>query len=227
MLFRSNDIYAALRLCVYPSDRKCYCAFLCSPFCGMDLPIAQTILALTKNSDLDETNAETKKAFDETLEKEIAENISEKDFEKYLRAKKFFKEIQDEILREPIAHGITKLWYECGYRYAPLWTKTTEYKDGDSMRTWKQTENFMEEQYDLLFELARAADAQNKDVAWFIDQLNVLQENSRGENSELDAKEVDYQIEKKDAVKIMTIHKSKGLEFPYVFIYRSEERRVG
>lgn len=214
-----NDIYAALRLCVYPSDRKCYCAFLCSPFCGMDLPVAQTILALTKNSDLDETNAETKKAFDETLEKEIAENISEKDFEKYLRAKKFFKEIQDEILREPIAHGITKLWYERGYRYAPLWTKTTEYKDGDSMRTWKQTENFMEEQYDLLFELARAADAQNKDVAWFIDQLNVLQENSRGENSELDAKEVDYQIEKKDAVKIMTIHKSKGLEFPYVFIY--------
>ena len=222
-----NDIYAALRLCVYPSDRKCYCAFLCSPFCGMDLPVAQTILALTKNSDLDETNAETKKAFDETLEKEIAENISEKDFEKYLRAKKFFKEIQDEILREPIAHGITKLWYECGYRYAPLWTKTTEYKDGDSMRTWKRTENFMEEQYDLLFEIARAADAQNKDVAWFIDQLNVLQENSRSENSELDAKEVDYQIEKKDAVKIMTIHKSKGLEFPCVFIYGCANSKNG
>lgn len=216
-----NDIYAALRLCVYPSDRKCYCAFLCSPFCGIDLQAAQTILALTKNSDSsnsDKSNAETKNAFDETLEKEIAENISERNFEKYLRAKNFFNEIRDEILRKPIAQSITKFWYEYGYRYAPLWTKTSEYENGDSARTWKQTENFMEEQYDLLFELARAADAQNKDVAWFIDQLNILQENSRGENIELETKEVNYQTEKKDAVKIMTIYKSKGLEFPYVFI---------
>lgn len=213
-----NDIYTALRLCVYPSDRKCYCAFLCSPFCGIDLPAAQTILAITKNSDLEELNSEMKKAFDENLEKKIAENISEENFKKYLRAKNFFNEIQDEILRKPIAQNITKLWYECGYRYAPLWTKTSEYKNDVSSRSWKQTENFMESQYDLLFELARTADEQNKDVAWFIDQLNVLQENSRGENSELDAKEVNYQTEKKDAVKIMTIHKSKGLEFPYVFI---------
>ncbi len=213
-----NDIYAALRLCVYPSDRKCYCAFLCSPFCGIDLPAAQTILALTKKSDSEKSSMETKKAFDENLEKEIAENISEKDFEKYLRAKKFFNEIQDEILREPIAQSVTKFWYEYGYRYAPLWTKTSEYENGVSSRTWKQTENLMEEQYDLLFELARTADAQNKDVAWFIDQLDVLQKNSRGENAELDSKELNYQTEKKDAVKIMTIHKSKGLEFPYVFI---------
>lgn len=219
-----NDIYAALRLCVYPSDRKCYCAFLCSPFCGMDLQAAQTILALTKNSDSSESNdssesdAEMKNAFDETLEEKIAENISEKNFEKYLHAKNFFNKIRDEVLRKPIAQSITEFWYECGYRYAPLWTKTCEYENGDSARAWKQTENLMEEQYDLLFELARAADAQNKDVAWFIDQLNVLQENSREENSELDAKEVNYQTEKKDAVKIMTIYKSKGLEFPYVFI---------
>lgn len=219
-----NDIYAALRLCVYPSDRKCYCAFLCSPFCGMDLQATQTILALTKNSDSSESNdssesdAEMKNAFDETLEEKIAENISEKNFEKYLHAKNFFNKIRDEVLRKPIAQSITEFWYECGYRYAQLWTKTCEYENDDSARAWKQTENLMEEQYDLLFELARAADAQNKDVAWFIDQLNVLQENSREENSELDAKEVNYQTEKKDAVKIMTIYKSKGLEFPYVFI---------
>lgn len=214
-----NDICAALRLCVYPSDRKWYCAFLCSPFCGIDLPAAQTILALTKQSDSDTANAESKNAFDETVETEIAATISKTDFEKYVRAKHFFNEMKDEILRKPIAQSITKLWYECGYRYAPLWTKTSEYKDGVSSRSWKQTENLMEEQYDLLFELARVADAQNKDVAWFVDQLNTLQENSRDENSELDAKEVNYQTEKKDAVKIMTIHKSKGLEFPYVFIY--------
>lgn len=213
-----NDIYAALRLCVYPSDRKCYCAFLCSPFCGIDLQAAQTILALTKNSDSNKSSAEMKNAFDEILEEKIAENISEKNFEKYLHAKNFFNKIRDEILRKPIAQSITEFWYECGYRYAPLWTKTCEYENGDSARAWKQTENLMEEQYDLLFELARAADAQNKDVAWFIDQLNVLQENSRNENSEIDAKEVNYQTEKKDAVKIMTIYKSKGLEFPYVFV---------
>ena len=213
-----NDIYAALRLCVYPSDRKCYCAFLCSPFCGIDLQAAQTILAMTKNSDSNKSSAEMKNAFDETLEEKIAENISEKNFEKYLHAKNFFNKIRNEILRKPIAQSITEFWYECGYRYAPLWTKTCEYENDDSARAWKQTENLMEEQYDLLFELARAADAQNKDVAWFIDQLNVLQENSRNENSELDAKDVNYQTEKKDAVKIMTIYKSKGLEFPYVFV---------
>ena len=222
-----NDIYSALRLCVYPGDRKSYCAFLCSPFCGIDLPAAQTILALTKKSESEKADAKQINAFDKTLEKEISKNISKSDFEKYLHAKNFFNEIQDEVLRKPLAQTITKFWYECGYRYAPLWTKTHEYKDDGSSRTWKQTENFMEEQYDLLFELARIADAQNKDAAWFIDQLNILQENSRGENAELESKEVNYQTERKDAVKIMTIHKSKGLEFPYVFIYGCVSAKKG
>ena len=76
------------------------------------------------------------------------------------------------------------------------------------------------ELFDFLFELARQCDKGQKNISWFVDQLAIVKNKEKIAQSdeEIDVKEISYPLEEKDAVQIMTIHKSKGLQFPYVFI---------
>lgn len=191
-----NDIYNVLRLSVYPRDSNCYTAFLCSPFCGLALKDAETVLAVQKNAI----------AFDGDSSEEIKKSLGDSAQRKYFCAKEFYEQIRGEILSEKITRTVSRLWYEYGYRYA------TE----------------LEDLFDLLFELAREADARQKDAAWFVDALAVVRQNSRNKDEdELDAAETDYQTERARGVQIMTIHKSKGLEFPSVFVYGVANTHAG
>ena len=78
------------------------------------------------------------------------------------------------------------------------------------------------EQYDLLFELARSVEQEGLSLAWFVDQLSNIRDSEKSsygkEDSDLDAKDISYPLEKQSSVQIMTIHKSKGLQFEHVFI---------
>lgn len=197
-----NDIYNFLRLCVYPSDLNAFSAFICSPFVGLselDLEKILSIVVDIKNKDF------VFIPFDEKYENQIKQALEENsiEFERYLNAKKLFLEKQKEVLSQPITKTLNFLWYEQGYRYETILNKNL---------------NSFEEQYDLLFEIAKNADLSGKSISWFVDQLANQKENAFfGADSDLDTKEVSYPLERTDAIQIMTIHKSKGLQFDYVF----------
>lgn len=97
----------------------------------------------------------------------------------------------------PLAAAVTRLWYMLGYQYETRWNGTVA---------------LYSELYDFLFELACRADSDNRTISWFVDYLQSLAD----DNGKLD--DMDIPLERKDAVHIMTIHKSKGLEFPVVFL---------
>ena len=186
-----NDIYNLLRLCVYPSDRRAFASFLCSPFAGLSVKDVEIILSMDF-------------ALEKSDEKSIAsvKNVlPEKKAELFENAVMLFYEIQKSATGNLLAKTITDLWYQYGYRYETLWHKNL----------------FVEsEKYDLLFELARRCDSDGVSLSYFIDEMDSLK--SPYDDSELDIKEIEYPKESGNAVEIMTIHKSKGLQFPYVFI---------
>ncbi|QTQ16115.1 UvrD-helicase domain-containing protein [Treponema parvum] len=193
-----NDIYNFLRLCIYPSDMRSFAAFLRSPFAGLSETSVETILScLTEDKD-----------------EKISSLLSQAEFEKYCKAKDIQREFAKFAVSHPITQTVSKLWYGYGYRFETLWNKTVATYSG---------------QYDLLFELARRTDNDGKSLAWFVDNLALkkFQEISfLGDDSDLDSGEIDFPTEDIDAVKIMTIHKSKGLQFPFVFIYGCTEDPV-
>ncbi|MDR1107646.1 MAG: PD-(D/E)XK nuclease family protein, partial [Spirochaetaceae bacterium] len=98
---------------------------------------------------------------------------------------------------------LTKLWYEEGYRYET---------------TWSASAQIYGELFDLFFELARNTENQGGTLVDFVDYLEDLRE---GEEK-LD--DLDVPVEGTAGVRIMSIHKSKGLEFPVVFVYSCGSR---
>lgn len=201
-----NDIFSFFRLCVYPSDEKAFATFLHSPFAKLALESVNTILAISK----EEKHSQQSICFDESLTEKIKNSISPSDFENYQNAKSFFAENRHKVLSQPLTKSLTMLWYKTGYYYETL----------QNIKT-----NLLAEQYDLLFELARQSDEDSKNVGWFVDQLAELREKEQSsfsnseDDEEIDIKDINYPIEKPDAVQIMTIHKSKGLQFKHVFIH--------
>ena len=138
------------------------------------------------------------------VEQEITD---EAERHKYKAAMDFYKEQRLLTLSRPLTKTLELLWNECGYRY-------------ETMFSYRKS--LYEEQFDMLFELARQTDLDDKGIAWFTDQLSQIKNKeltSFGDDVEIKFDELTYPIEKGDAVNIMTIHKSKGLQFGYVFVY--------
>lgn len=190
-----NDIYNFLRLCVYPSDATAFASYIHSPFVGLSHVSMETVLACES-------------FFDDSAELQIKENLSSEEFNKYLKGKDFFLNQQQKTLARPLTQTLDVLWYNSGYRFETMLNS--------HLLTFS-------EHYDLLFEIARTSDQTGKDIGWFIDQLSQIKANETRatveENTELNAKEIDYPLEKSDGVQILTIHKSKGLEYDHVFIW--------
>jgi ATP-dependent helicase/nuclease subunit A len=126
--------------------------------------------------------------YNSLLEKESAE--------RFLKAKKYFEETKEFIRENSIAESISRLWYGFGYRYETMWNHVV-------MMYGKL--------YDLLFELACKADQKNENLAMFLDEIS----EQKNDSNKL---EVSVPLEKAEGVQIMTIHKSKGLEFKIVFV---------
>ena len=206
-----NDIYAFLRLCVYPSDTKAFAAFLTSGFVKLSVSALETVLSCLL--DIEDNNF-VFVPFDVQKEQKLESVLASDDFQKYKAAESLFKNNRHGILSSPVTKTLTMLWFDTGYRYETMFDRNL---------------NLFTEHYDLLFETARQTDEEGKGIAWFIDQLEIIKKNEASvfasENVDLNIKEIFYPLEKPDAVKIMTIHKSKGLQFKHVFVYGCTQPR--
>ncbi|MDR0662489.1 MAG: UvrD-helicase domain-containing protein, partial [Spirochaetaceae bacterium] len=181
----TNDIYNFLRLLVYPKDKSAYAAVLRSPFTRLsDSTFTLCMLKFTGTP------------FDPAIE----DQLPSEECPSYARARNIYNELLRGIHEQNLtsAELVTRLWYDCGYRYDTLWSRESQGYG---------------EIYDYLFELARISDAHGKTLSGFIDHLDAI----ALKKEKLD--DFDLPLERKQGVKIMTIHKSKGLEFPVVFIY--------
>ena len=127
-----------------------------------------------------------------------AEELDAEDRQYFLNACALFEWLQGSIKKKSNAELITALWYDEGYRYILL--------------TEPRYHRYLE-LYDYLFALAVKADAAGQSLSAFIDTLiSYIHAEERVEDMEIPLEHGG------DAVKIMTVHKSKGLEFPIVCI---------
>ncbi|MDR2543020.1 MAG: UvrD-helicase domain-containing protein [Treponema sp.] len=123
--------------------------------------------------------------------------LDETDKTKYCLGQKIYSNICQMAKSESISSLVSELWYNQGYRYETEWNPQV---------------NVYRQFYDYLFHLAALADAKNQGLTSFTDSMISFRD-SGGQLT-------DIQIphERPGAVHLMTIHKSKGLEFPVVFI---------
>lgn len=218
-----NDMYNFMRLCVYPSDRSAFAVLLRSPFANLSeagMEAACAVLFNPKeNSNLKNdtfTAFDSGKSAAQIAEDEhiLSANLSEADYKKYLDAKNMYLSMKENVLRQTLTKTVSSLWYDNAYRYEILWNKKTA---------------LFEDHFDFIYELARIADSEGRSISWFIDQLSAKKKQEQstmfgGDDSDIDTDDVDYPREATDAVQIMTIHKSKGLEFPVVFVYGCSDK---
>jgi ATP-dependent helicase/nuclease subunit A len=131
--------------------------------------------------------------FDPALE----DKLPPEEGEPFRRAGQFYRDLAEEARSLSSAELITRLWYQGGYRYETLVNSGAR---------------IYGELYDYFFELARRCDTRGKTLAEFLDYIDDLA--AQEEQAELD-----IPAERDKGVRLMTIHKSKGLEFPVVFLY--------
>ena len=184
-----NDIYAMLRLAVYPQDNFCYAQVLKTPLINIsDVGFSQIMM-------------ENKEPFISDLDKVL----NKEDASSFKRGRKVFEDLQKALKTKTNAECITMLIFE--YRYLLLSNSSYQH--------------FIE-LYDYLFYLATLADQSNMSHFEFVD---ILQDYVMEEK---EMEEMDIPVnQKKDSVKIMTVHKSKGLEFPIVIIPNCENKGQG
>ncbi|WP_407428458.1 UvrD-helicase domain-containing protein [Treponema sp.] len=116
---------------------------------------------------------------------------------KILNLKEIYEDIRFRLSREKLTKTISYIWYELGYRFETKWNKSVE---------------MYSSLYDILFEMARLAEGKTQSLASFIDMVKTYEDT----DGKLDG--LDVVLEGEDAVQILTVHKSKGLEFKVVFV---------
>ena len=195
-----NDIFSLLRLLVFPYDSLAYASFFHSPFVRLSLEGVNTCIFFLKNK----TEDETPKLFDTG----IVESLNEEDKKRFLSAKERFENLEILSKQLNISELLSQIWYTEGYRYETLWNKDVA---------------LFSELYDFLFELACRLDRKGQGLVDFIKILDEL------ESGESKLEDMDIPLERAGAVRMMSIHKSKGLEFPIVFVcgFANEARRFG
>ena len=188
-----NDLHAILRLAVYPEDNLAYAIVLRSPF------VAVSDLAFT-SAMLERVTAEGKGV---PLPEPFADGTEERcafggeDAKAFAQGRGLFRRIQDMADRKPATEILTHLWYREGYRYELL--------SDPALHRYLEL-------YDYFFELARQADLRGEPLAAFLDRIQTLM--TTGEK--IDG--LDIPVDRSGGVRLMTVHKSKGLEFPVVFL---------
>jgi len=184
-----NDIYQFLQLLIYPGDRNAYAALLRSPFVHLS---DDSVLKLLLDDGDDEGR---RKAFSHSGTEELFG--SEREKTKYLQAKEVYERLKDLSAVSGTAGLIRYLWYEAGYRYVVL--RNPDY-------------HLYLEFYDALISLARMSDTRGENLAVFLD---FIRENL-GDYKKLE--DLDLLPRESGGVQLLSIHKSKGLEFPVVVV---------
>lgn len=137
-------------------------------------------------------------SFDSTKElflQDAEEILNKKSLERFNLAKELYIKACEISQTEKLTDLISFLWYDTGYRFETLLS---------------QRKFMYNSSYDRLFELARLADVNNLGLAEFIDYVSTFK------NEKLE--EIKIPFEYADGVNLLTIHKSKGLEYPVVFV---------
>lgn len=130
--------------------------------------------------------------------KETEALLTDTDRKAFNNGRLLFERITEHLKTKTNAEIISLLWYDEAYKYLILC-------EPDYRR--------FTELYDYLFELANKADSEGLSHVDFIDRLYSYIE---GEEK---IEELDIPLDQEeDAVKIMSVHKSKGLEFPIVCV---------
>ncbi|MDR2134074.1 MAG: UvrD-helicase domain-containing protein, partial [Treponema sp.] len=137
----------------------------------------------------------TKPAF--PFDGEALSSLNEGDRIRYSRGREIYRRICGKASRETASALVSELWYGLGYRYETEWNPQT---------------SVYRELYDYLFHLAAQADEKNESLASFVNFIQNLRES--GERLD----DIEIPLERPGAVHLLTIHKSKGLEFPVVFL---------
>ncbi|MBO5137575.1 MAG: UvrD-helicase domain-containing protein [Spirochaetaceae bacterium] len=127
----------------------------------------------------------------------VADELPEVEKNKFLHGCKIYEQVRQYAGLEPLSDTVCRLWYVLGYRYETLWNAT--------VRQYSEI-------FDFIYQLACQADLQGKSLASFIDWLEAI------ESQEIKMDNMDIPLERGDSVRLMTIHSSKGLEFPVVFL---------
>ena len=123
--------------------------------------------------------------------------LDEEDKIKFTHGQRIYQKILDLSCKVSVSSLLNELWYGEGYRYETEWNPVTA---------------VYRELYDYFFYLAALADQDNISLASFVDSVQSLYN-----NDDL-LKNIEIPLERPSAVHLLTIHKSKGLEFPVVFI---------
>lgn len=200
-----NDFCNFLRICVYPSDSTAFASYLCSPFCGLLENSVEMILAHLTDTRFRPYDASpfVFNPFDRRYDEEIKNDLPEREFEKFVSARNEFESYRKTVLQQEITRTLSELWHKKGYKYETMLVPNAR---------------LCAEHFDMIFELARICEQDGKNVSWFIDELANLKRAMTSSDSDLDAANVKYPLERSHAVQIMTIHKSKGLQFEHVFV---------
>ncbi|MCF7941369.1 MAG: UvrD-helicase domain-containing protein [Spirochaetia bacterium] len=189
-----NDIYQLLQLLLYPHDRHAFAALLRSPFVELDDDLVFTLLKVL--------HAEPGYgAFDPQLEQwffqdEDSDRIRQA-HARYMHAAGIYSELLERAQVRSISELIEYLWFECGYRYSIL--------------RHPQHHRYLE-YYDYMREFALMSEARGDTLAEFLDAVR------RRLGSSERVQDLELMKEHREGVQLMTIHKSKGLEFPVVIV---------
>ena len=192
-----NDIYYFLRLIVYPQDMHAFAAVLASPFVRLK---HKAVLSCIES---------VRRMPHNTLSVLFCEQaggaLQGDDAVRFNAGLQLYKRIRTKT-SQSCTDIIDELWYRQGYRYETLCRP-----DGA----------LFAELYDYLYELARSADAGGKKLGGFVETLAELAVNQDK------LQDTDIPLERSGSVRLMSIHKSKGLEFPIVFICSASSRGRG
>lgn len=205
------DLYALLQLCFYPADRTALAALMRSPLVMLsDSAVAQILTAELSAEDL-LSAAGSAAAHGPVPASEAPEavppadappaaveaplrGLGPQDATKLEGAGELYRRVVEQVDRTPLYEIVRGIWEDEGYRYALL------HRSSDHP--------YLEH---LAYLNALALRYSDRPAIEFVDYLR----DQLGETEKVDELELPGGD---DAVQLMTIHKSKGLEFPVVFV---------
>jgi ATP-dependent exoDNAse (exonuclease V) beta subunit len=129
-----------------------------------------------------------------------ASGLSAEDERRFARCARFFSDLKEYVQTMSLSDIVLRLWYESGYRL--------------SLVSKVENQVYLEH-FSFLHRLAKIKEDQGFDLSRFLD---FVRENL-GQNQKLD--DLDIIKERTEGVQVMSIHKSKGLEFPIVLLANS------
>lgn len=213
----ANDLYALLQLVFFPDDEEALVAYLRSPLVMLsDTGVVRTVLHKRRRNDASGDRepgvsgtavagvsgsgvsggappAETNGGVFGSLD-DLISQLEPPDTVKIAAAAELYDAVTAMVDRVSPSEIVRYLWDEGGYRYAIL---------------HRASDHAYGEHYDYLFSLALRYD--DRSTIEFVDFLR----EQLGHAEKIDELEI---VTNPNTVQILTVHKSKGLEFPVVFV---------